>query len=60
MVQRWIAQPFGIAEDKDELVAEDKLIERDVIILASVKIGSGINSTTVVRPFRVLMIYEKY
>jgi len=59
LVQRWIAQPFGITEDKDALVAEDILIERDVIILAHVKIGSGVNSTTVVCPFRVLMIHEK-
>ena len=60
LVQRWIAHPFGINDDKDTLVAEDVLIERDVIILAYVKIGSGVNSTTVICPFRVLMIYDKY
>ena len=61
MVHRWIAFPFGIStNEKDNLVAEDILIERDVIILANVKIGSRANATTVVRPFRVIMLYEKY
>mmetsp|Transcript_4248 Transcript_4248/g.6337 ORF Transcript_4248/g.6337 Transcript_4248/m.6337 type:complete len:178 (+) Transcript_4248:656-1189(+) len=61
LVHRWIAFPFGISpNEEDNLVAEDILIERDVIILANVKIGSRANATTVVRPFRVIMLYEKY
>ncbi len=39
---------------------EDILIERDVIILVNVKIGSGSGAATVQRHFRVLEIFEKY
>ena len=61
LVQRWIANPFSIGKDKkDHVVAEDILIQRDVIILVNVMIGNQSNASTVASPFRVLMIYEKY
>eukprot|EP00957_Ditylum_brightwellii_P025525 1929764-Ditylum_brightwellii.AAC.1 len=61
LVQQWIAFPFGISTDeKDNFVAKDILIERDSIILANVNIGSQANTTTVVRPFHVIMAYDKY
>eukprot|EP00957_Ditylum_brightwellii_P112806 8600536-Ditylum_brightwellii.AAC.1 len=41
LVQQSIAFPFGISTDKkDNLVADGILIERDVIVLANVNIGS--------------------
>ncbi len=39
---------------------DDILIERDVIILVNVKIGSGSGAATVPLHFRVLEIFEKY
>ena len=36
------------------------LIERDTIILVNTKSGIGSTSTIVMKPFRVLTIYEKF
>ena len=60
LVERWIARPVGQGGDKTSPSPEDTLIERDVIIMVNVKIGTGANATTVQRPFRVLDIYAKY
>lgn len=62
LVQRWIASPpERIKSNEDgEVVAEDILIERDVVIIANVKIGNGANATTVQRPFRVMVIHDKH
>ena len=39
---------------------EDILIERDVIVMINVKIGTGAGATTVQRPFRVLDVDAKW
>ena len=61
LVERWIARPpGGVRKDGAELVGEDILIERDVIILANVKLGVGAAASTVQCKFRVLDVLEKY
>ncbi len=61
LVERWIARPAGgLIKDGTELVADDKWIERGVIILVSVKVGAGAAATTVRCKYRVLEIHEKY
>ena len=54
LVERWIARPVGQGGDKASPSPEDILIERDVIVMINVKIGTGAGATTVQRPFRVL------
>lgn len=61
LVERWLAKPLSsIAEDGTEFVAGDSLIERDVIVLANVKIGRGASASTVTLPFRVVDVYDKH
>jgi hypothetical protein len=61
LVERWIARPVsGVIKDGTKLSAEDILIERDVIILVTVKLGVGAAVTTVQCKFCVLEIFEKY
>ena len=53
-----IARPVGQSGDKSS--PEDILIERDVIIMVNVKIGTGAGAPTVQSHFCVLEIFEKY
>ena len=48
-----------MAEGGTAFVDGDVLIERDVVILASVKIGTGATTTIVNRLYRVVDIYDK-
>ena len=49
-----------MAEGGTAFVDGDVLIERDVVILASVKIGTGATATIVNRLYRVVDIYDKH
>lgn len=61
LVQRWLAKPIDVmAEGGTAFVDGDVLIERDVVILASVKIGTGATATIVNRLYRVVDIYDKH
>ena len=49
LVDRWVARPVARSGDMPSPSTEDILIERDVIILVNVKIGSGSGAATVQR-----------
>ena len=59
-VQRWLTKPNVMAEGGSEFVDGDVLIERDVVILVSVKIGTGATAAIVNCPYRVVDIYDKH
>ena len=48
-MDRWVARPVARSGDMPSPSTEDILIERDVIILVNVKIGSGSGAATVQR-----------
>ena len=61
LVQRWLAKPIDVmAEGGTEFVDGDVLIERYVVILVSVKIGTGATAAIVNRLYRVVDIYNKH
>jgi len=61
LVHCWLAKPInGMAEGGTTVVDGDILIERDVVILVSVKIGTGANAATVIYPYFVVDIYDKH
>ena len=61
LVDRWLARPLKTTtEDGISSAPGDSLIERDVIILANVKIGRGASASTVTKPYRVVDVYDKH
>ena len=60
LVQRWLTKPNMMAEGGSAFVDGDVLIERYVVILVSVKIGTGATAAIVNRPYRVVDIYNKH
>ena len=61
LVHRWLAKPiYGMAEGGTTVLYGDILIEMDVVILISVKIGTGANDVTVNCPYCVVDIYYKH
>ena len=61
LVHRWLSKPIdGMAEGGTTVVDGDILIERDIVILVSVKIGTGANAATVNFPYHVVNIYDKH
>ena len=49
-----------MAEGGTTVVDGDILIERDVVILVSVKLGPGDKAATINCPYRVVDIYDKH
>ena len=64
LVQRWLTKPLDTAsasaKDGSSFVIGDKLIERGVVVLVNIKVGIGSSASTVLLPFRVVDIYDKY
>lgn len=64
LVQRWLTKPLDttavVPEDGSLFAAGDMLIERDVVVLVNIKVGKGASASTVLLPFRVVDIYDKY
>ena len=60
LVQRWLTKPTNAKEPNDKFEVGDVLIERDVVVLVDVKVGSGSTASVVPLPYRVVDIYDKY
>jgi len=64
LVQRWLAKSvdtIAMSTGADLLAANnDIIIERNTILLLSIKIGRGASATNVACHFRVMEVYEKY
>ena len=60
LVQRWLTKPTNAKEPSDKFEVGDVLIERDVVVLVDVKVGSGSAASVVPLSYRVVDIYDKY
>ena len=62
LVGRWLAKKANSdpSEANDSVLCDSVVIERDVIVLVIVKVGSGASAASVACNFRVLDVYEKY
>ena len=58
---RWTTKGGGGTKLQNDSTMNDRiLIERDTIVLVNTKSGIGSTSTIIMKPFRVLTIYEKF
>ena len=60
LVQRWLTKLTNANESKGACKSGDTLIERDVVVLVNVKVGSGASASNVALPYRIVDIYDKY